>query len=123
MAVTGLVLAQAWLLARAIAGATEGMGPDDLSWVIAAVAAVALARAALSYGAETAALRSAARAKSELRRRLVAHVTGTRANDVPGDTRPPGPGAVWLSGQADPDQGTSAPSSASVWLVTTKPSA
>jgi len=41
---------------------------------------VALARAALAYGAETAALRSAAAVKSQLRRRLVAHVTGAGAD-------------------------------------------
>src|SRR5690625_3753583 len=76
-AATGFVLAQAWLLARVVSGATSGMGVAELGWAITAVAAVALARAAMSYGAEAAALRSAAKAKSELRRRLVAHVTGT----------------------------------------------
>ncbi|GAA3750405.1 ATP-binding cassette subfamily C protein CydD [Spinactinospora alkalitolerans] len=89
-AVTCLVLAQAWLLAHTIAGAGTGAGLDELSWAIAAVAGVAVARAALSYGAETAALRSAAHAKSQLRRRLVAHVTGGEQ------------GAVWLSGQGAP---------------------
>ena len=69
---TGLILLQAWLLARVIAGATDGV---DVSAAVAAVAAVALGRAALSYGAETAALRSAAAVKSQLRRRLVARVT------------------------------------------------
>ncbi|MDA2808520.1 thiol reductant ABC exporter subunit CydD [Nocardiopsis suaedae] len=105
---TGMVLAQAWLLAYTIAGATRGAGLDALSWAITAVAAVAIARAALSYGAETAALRSAARAKSQLRRRLVAHVTGTGAEpgngaragseDGPGDSPLPDGGTVRSSG-------------------------
>ncbi|WP_017556811.1 thiol reductant ABC exporter subunit CydD [Nocardiopsis baichengensis] len=97
---TAMVLAQAWLLAYTIAGATRGLGLDALSWAIAAVAAVAIARAALSYGAETAALRSAARAKSQLRRRLVAHVTGTGADPggEPGDSPPPDGGTVRSSG-------------------------
>ena len=63
LALTGLILLQAWLLARAIARAPL-TGPDG-SWVavgglVALVGAVALARTALAYGAETAALRSAA---------------------------------------------------------------
>jgi ATP-binding cassette subfamily C protein CydD len=72
-AATALILLQAWLVARSIAGATAG-ATDALGGTIAAVGAVALARAALTYGAETAALRSAARVKSDLRRRLVRHV-------------------------------------------------
>ena len=47
---------------------------------MALVGVVALLRAALAYGAETAALRSAAAVKSQLRRRLVAHVTGPGAD-------------------------------------------
>jgi ATP-binding cassette subfamily C protein CydD len=73
---TGLIVAQAWLVSGAVASATDGAGPEELALVIAAVAAVAVARALLAYGAEAAAVRSAARAKSQLRRRLVAHVTG-----------------------------------------------
>jgi ATP-binding cassette, subfamily C, bacterial CydD len=80
-AATALVLLQAWLVARAVAGATAGAGvgsgigwAETLGGTVAAVGVVALARAALSYGAETAALRSAARVKSDLRRRLVRHV-------------------------------------------------
>ncbi|WP_344093916.1 ABC transporter transmembrane domain-containing protein, partial [Nocardiopsis composta] len=102
LAVTGLVLAQAWLLAHTIAGAAGGAGLDELSWAIAAVAAVAIARAALSYGAETAALRSAARAKSQLRRRLVAHVTGVGAEPggAPGASPPPDQEAARSSGRS-----------------------
>jgi ATP-binding cassette subfamily C protein CydD len=78
-AATALVLLQAWLVARAVAGATAGSAAgwaETLGGTVAAVGVVALARAALSYGAETAALRSAARVKSDLRRRLVRHVAG-----------------------------------------------
>lgn len=74
--VTGLILLQAWLLAHVITGAWGGAGMDALGWAIGAVAAVAVARALLSYAAEASALYSAARTKSQLRRRLVAHVTG-----------------------------------------------
>ncbi|OOC52571.1 MULTISPECIES: thiol reductant ABC exporter subunit CydD [Nocardiopsis] len=91
--VTGLILAQAWLLARAISGAWRGEGLDTLGWVIGSVAAIAVARALLSYLAETSALHSAARTKSQLRRRLVAHVTGS--------------GRVWTAGPgSDTDQGS-----------------
>ncbi|MEU5859160.1 thiol reductant ABC exporter subunit CydD [Nocardiopsis dassonvillei] len=75
--ITGLILVQAWLLARAVTGAWRGEGLDTLGWVVGAVAAVAVVRALLSYVAETSALHSAARTKSQLRRRLVAHVTGS----------------------------------------------
>ncbi len=75
--ITGLILLQAWLLARAISGAWRGEGMDTLGWVVGAVAIVAVARALLSYVEETSALHSAARTKSQLRRRLVAHVTGS----------------------------------------------
>ncbi|WP_116243777.1 thiol reductant ABC exporter subunit CydD [Nocardiopsis sp. FIRDI 009] len=75
--VTGLILVQAWLLAHAIAGAADGAGTDTLGWAITAVAVVAVLRALLSYAAEASALHSAARTKSQLRRRLVAHVTGS----------------------------------------------
>ncbi|MEQ3549314.1 thiol reductant ABC exporter subunit CydD [Pseudonocardia nematodicida] len=71
VAVTGLILAQAWLLSRAIAGATTGTPFGALVPLVVGVAVIALARAVLSYGAEATALRSAARAKSQLRMRLV----------------------------------------------------
>ena len=83
VALTVLILLQAWLVARAVARAP--VLDDSGSWVdvggvVALVGVVALARAALAYGAETAALRSAAAVKSQLRRRLVAHVTGPGAD-------------------------------------------
>jgi len=74
LAVTGLVLAQAGLLARALAGAAPGVGPAALWPVLAALLAVMLARAAASYGGEAAALRASAAVKSQLRRRLAAQV-------------------------------------------------
>ena len=76
VALTGLILLQAWLVAHAVARAGAGAGAGALGATVGAVALVALARAALSYGAETMALRSAAVVKSDLRRRLVRHVTG-----------------------------------------------
>src|SRR6185312_14199199 len=82
-ALTGLILLQAWLVAHALANAP--LLTSDGAWVdvgsaVALVGVVALLRAALAYGAETAALRSAAAVKSQLRRRLVAHVTGPGAD-------------------------------------------
>ncbi|WP_235997612.1 thiol reductant ABC exporter subunit CydD [Nocardiopsis coralli] len=92
---TGLILVQAWLLARTITGAWDGEGIDTLGWAVAGVAAVAVARAVLSYVSEASALYSAARTKSQLRRRLVAHVTGGR-------------GRVWTAGPGgDGDEGDS----------------
>ena len=82
VAVTGLILLQAWLVARAIANAPLLTGDGtwvDVGGAVALVGVVALVRAGLAYGAETAALRSAAAVKSQLRRRLVAHVTGPGA--------------------------------------------
>ena len=82
-ALTGLILLQAALVAHAIANAPllDGGGTwTDVGGIVALVGVVALARAALAYGAETAALRSAAAVKSQLRRRLVAHVTGAGAD-------------------------------------------
>jgi ATP-binding cassette subfamily C protein CydD len=83
---TALILLQAWLVARAVAGASSG-AIDTVGPLVAGVAVVAVARAALAYGAETAALRSAARVKSALRRRLVEHAvrgdpTDTDAGEI-----------------------------------------
>ncbi|MFP5021773.1 thiol reductant ABC exporter subunit CydD [Pseudonocardia phyllosphaerae] len=88
---TILILAQAWLVSRAIAGATPsfdlankqtgpGSGLDVLLPLVLAVAGIAVARALLSYFAEAAALRSAARAKSQLRMRLVRAVAAAPAD-------------------------------------------
>ncbi len=71
LATTGLVLAQAELLARALAGAARGSGLAVLQGTLAALLLVVGARAVVVYGAEAAALRAAATVKSQLRRQLV----------------------------------------------------
>ncbi|MFC4947581.1 thiol reductant ABC exporter subunit CydD [Pseudonocardia sp. GCM10023141] len=83
VATTAAIVVQAFLIARIVAGATDGTA--GVAAAIATVAAIALARAALSYGAETAALRSAASVKSQLRRRLVTHVTRPAADPTATD--------------------------------------
>ena len=85
LAVTGLILAQAALLAHALAAAALGTGAAALAGTLVALLAVVAARAAASYGAETAALRAAARVKSQLRRKLVRHCLRL--------------GPAWLGGQ------------------------
>ncbi|HMH93507.1 MAG TPA: thiol reductant ABC exporter subunit CydD [Streptosporangiaceae bacterium] len=71
LAGTGLILAQAGLLARALAGAAAGVSVTALRGPLIALALVLLARAAVSYGGEVAALRAAAAVKSQLRRGLI----------------------------------------------------
>jgi ATP-binding cassette subfamily C protein CydD len=73
LAATGLILLQAGLLARILAGAATGTGVAVLAGSLGVLLAVLLARAAASYGGETAALRAAAAVKSQLRRRLTDH--------------------------------------------------
>jgi ATP-binding cassette subfamily C protein CydD len=73
LAVTGLILAQAALLARALATATLGTGAKALAGTLLLLLGVVLARAAATYGGEAAALRAAARVKSQLRRKLIRH--------------------------------------------------
>jgi ATP-binding cassette, subfamily C, bacterial CydD len=85
LATTALVLAQAGLLARALAGAATGVGLSALGGTIAALLLVVIARALAAFGAEAAALRAAATVKSQLRRKLTRHALQL------------GPG--WLSGQ------------------------
>ena len=85
LAVTALVLAQAGLLARALASAAPGTGPVALRPVLVALLVVVLARAAAAYGGEVAALRASAAVKSQLRRRLAAQVLRL--------------GPAWLGGQ------------------------
>jgi ATP-binding cassette subfamily C protein CydD len=82
---TALVLAQAGLLARALAGAAPGVGTAALWPVLVSLLAVMLARALAAYGGEAAALRAAAAVKSQLRRRLAAQVLRL--------------GPAWLGGQ------------------------
>jgi ATP-binding cassette subfamily C protein CydD len=85
LAVTVLVLAQAGLLARALASAAPGVGPVALRPVLLSLLVVVLARTAAAYGAEASALRTSAAVKSQLRRRLAAQVLRL--------------GPAWLGGQ------------------------
>ncbi len=73
LAGTGLILAQAGLLARVLAGAARGDVAAALSGTLAALLVVVAARAVVNYGGEVAALRAAATVKSQLRRALTAH--------------------------------------------------
>ena len=69
-----LILFQADLLSRALAGAARGTGIAALSGVLAWLGVVVAGRAVAASGGEAAALRAAAAVKSGLRRRLSAHV-------------------------------------------------
>src|SRR6478752_2414683 len=69
-----LILFQADLLSRALAGAAHGTGIAALSGVLAWLGVVVAGRAVAAAGGEAAALRAAAAVKSGLRRRLGAHV-------------------------------------------------
>ncbi|HMD95062.1 MAG TPA: thiol reductant ABC exporter subunit CydD [Trebonia sp.] len=82
---TGLVIAQAGLLAHVLATAAHGTGLSALRGTILALLLVLAARAAVAYGGEVAALRAAARIKSQLRRGLIARALRL--------------GPSWLSGQ------------------------
>ena len=76
LAVTGLIVTQAALLARALASAALGTGARALAGTLLLLLGVVLARAAAAYGGEAAALRAAARVKSQLRRKLIRHALG-----------------------------------------------
>jgi ATP-binding cassette subfamily C protein CydD len=73
LAATGLILIQAGLLARLLAGAATGTGLTLLAGAVVTLVVVLVARAAATYGGEVTALRAAAAVKSQLRRRLVDH--------------------------------------------------
>src|SRR5215469_17283 len=73
LAVTGLILAQAALLAHALATAAHGTGASALAGTLVLLLAVVTARGVAAYGGEAAALRAAARVKSQLRRKLTGH--------------------------------------------------
>ena len=99
LALTGLVLAQAGLLARALAGAARGVGTAALWPILLSLLVVVLALAVATYGGEMAAQRASAKVKSQLRRRLAAQVlrlgpAGPRRPAVRRDHHPghPGPG-------------------------------
>ncbi|HUA40919.1 MAG TPA: thiol reductant ABC exporter subunit CydD [Streptosporangiaceae bacterium] len=73
LATAALILVQAGLLARLLAGAIRGIGAGTLASSLIALAVVLALRAAASYGGELTALRAAAAVKSQLRRKLIAH--------------------------------------------------
>ncbi|MDA8323769.1 MAG: thiol reductant ABC exporter subunit CydD [Actinomycetota bacterium] len=76
LAVTVLILAQAGLLARALAMAAPGIGAGALRWTLIALGLVVLARAAAAHAGEVTALRAAAIVKERLRTRLLRHAIG-----------------------------------------------
>ncbi len=70
-----LIVSQAWLLADVVAGAfRHGRGLAQLRSPLIVLLCVVVARAAVAWGAELAAARSSARAKSQLRAALVGRV-------------------------------------------------
>jgi ATP-binding cassette subfamily C protein CydD len=73
LAVTGLIVTQAALLAHGLAAAARGTGAAALAGTLVLLLGVVLARGAAVYGGEAAALRAAARIKSQLRRQLTGH--------------------------------------------------
>ncbi len=72
LAGTALILAQAGLLAHALATAARGEVAGALAGTLIALLSVVLLRAAVSYGGEVSALRAAAAVKSQLRGALTA---------------------------------------------------
>jgi ATP-binding cassette, subfamily C, bacterial CydD len=85
LAMTGLIVAQAALLAHGLAAAARGTGAAALAGTLVLLLGVVVARGGAAYGGEAAALRAAARIKSELRRRLTGHCLRL--------------GPAWLGGQ------------------------
>jgi len=85
-----LILLQADLLSRLLAGAARGTGVAALAGTLGWLAAVLAGRAIAAGGGEAAALRAAAVVKSRLRRRVSAHaltlgpewLTGQRAGEI-----------------------------------------
>jgi ATP-binding cassette subfamily C protein CydD len=85
LAATALILAQAGLLAHALAAAARGDVAATLAGTLTALLIVVAVRAAVSYGGEVTALRAAATVKSQLRGAVTAQALRL------------GPG--WLGGQ------------------------
>ena len=92
LATTGLILVQAGLVARLLSAAATGTGAAALAGTLSVLLAVVAGRSLAAYGGEAAALRAAARVKSQLRRALSAHALRL------------GPG--WLAGQRTGEIGT-----------------
>src|SRR6516162_3328974 len=84
LAVTGLILAQAALLAHALAAAALGTGARALAVTLVLLLGVVLARGAAAYGGEAAALRAAARVKSQLRRKLTGQIAALATRGLDG---------------------------------------
>ncbi len=82
---TGLILAQAGVLADLLAGVVRGTAVTALAGLLIGLAAILALRAAVSYLSEVSALRAAAKVKSQLRRKLAAKVLEL--------------GPAWLAGQ------------------------
>ena len=90
LAATVLVLAQASLLAHVLATAAYGAGVAAMRPALIALLLILAGRAVVAYGGELAALRAAARVKSQLRRRLAAKalrlgpswLAGQRAGEI-----------------------------------------
>ncbi len=86
---TAAILAQAGLLAHALATAARGQAAATALWgTLAALLGVVAVRVAVTYGGEVCALRAAAAVKSQLRRALAARAIGL--------------GPVWSGGQGGP---------------------
>jgi ATP-binding cassette, subfamily C, bacterial CydCD len=78
-----LIVAQAWLIARAVAGAfVHGEGLAQLRTPLIVLLCVVMARALIVWVAELAASRSSARAKSELRAMLLARIPELTADSA-----------------------------------------
>ena len=74
---TAAILAQAGLLAHALAAAARGHAAAAALWgTLAALLGVVAVRVAVTYGGEVSALRGAAAVKSQLRRALAARAVG-----------------------------------------------
>jgi thiol reductant ABC exporter CydD subunit len=76
--VTGLVIAQAWLLAVLLTRAVDGAAVTDLRTPLTLLLAVVVGRAALAWVQEEAAFRSSARLTGDLRRAVLARLVGPR---------------------------------------------
>jgi ATP-binding cassette, subfamily C, bacterial CydD len=85
LVVTGLVVTQAALLAHALAAAAPGTWAASMAGTLVVLLVVVTARGAAFYGGQAAALRAAARVKSQLRRKLIGHCLRL--------------GPAWLGGQ------------------------
>src|SRR5204862_6199929 len=88
LAVTGLIVAQAALLAHALAAAAFGTGAAALAGTLLVLLAVVAARGAAAYGGGGAAVRAAPRVESQVRRKL----TGPCPRLGPGRLCAPAPG-------------------------------